>query len=63
MLALTLTFGAEIVGGVLRIGNSHNKSAMDVLQNVLAASLLMGIARSWDSLVGGTPASSRHSRS
>jgi hypothetical protein len=47
MVLMFLTFGSEVFCGILLIINSHDGAAMDYLQNVLAASLLVGIGRSW----------------
>jgi hypothetical protein len=44
-------FGVEIVAGVSSIARPHGTVAIDVIGNVLAGSLLIGVARSWE-LVG-----------
>jgi hypothetical protein len=46
-LLLLVTFGFEIGCGVVLVAHVHDRTAIDVLQNVLAASLLIGIGRSW----------------
>jgi hypothetical protein len=51
IVLLLATFGFELGSGVALIGNPHNTSALEILENVLAASLLIGVARAWE-LVG-----------
>src|SRR5580692_11482855 len=51
VILLLATFGCELVVGVMLVVNSHDTTALDVLENVVAASLLIGIARAWE-LVG-----------
>ncbi len=48
---LLVTFGVELAAGIVLAADEHNSSGVDVIGNVLAASLLIGIARSWE-LVG-----------
>ena len=45
------SFGVEVVAGVSSIAAAGTDAPIDVIGNVLAASLLIGIARSWE-LVG-----------
>ena len=52
LIVLLLTaFGVEAVAGVVSIARPHSDVPIDVIGNVLAASLLIGVARSWE-LVG-----------
>jgi hypothetical protein len=51
IVLLLATFGFELGSGVALIGSPHSTSALEILQNVLAASLLIGVARAWE-LVG-----------
>ena len=51
IVLLLAAFGVEIVAGVSSIANPHATAAIDVIGNVLAGSLLIGVARSWE-LVG-----------
>jgi hypothetical protein len=51
IVLLLATFGFELGVGIALIGNPHSKTALDILENVLAASLLIGVARAWE-LVG-----------
>jgi uncharacterized BrkB/YihY/UPF0761 family membrane protein len=51
IVLLLATFGFELGSGVVLIGNPHSHSALDTLENVMAASLLIGVARAWE-LVG-----------
>ena len=51
VVLLLAAFGVEVVAGVISIARPHGTVAIDVIGNVLAASLLIGIARSWE-LVG-----------
>jgi hypothetical protein len=51
IVLLLATFGFELGSGVVLIGNPHSRSALDILENVMAASLLIGVARAWE-LVG-----------
>ncbi len=44
---LLITFGFEVACGIVLITHVHDRTAIDVLQNVLAGSLLIGIGRSW----------------
>jgi hypothetical protein len=46
-LLLLITFGFEVGCGIELIGHVRDQTAIDVLQNVLAGSLLIGIGRSW----------------
>jgi|HubBroStandDraft_5_1064220.scaffolds.fasta_scaffold332449_2 hypothetical protein len=48
---LLLTFGTELVAGIVLIVNSHIETALNVLGAALVGSLLIGIARAWE-LVG-----------
>jgi hypothetical protein len=48
---LLSTFGCELGSGVALINSPNSTGALDVLKNVLVASLLIGIARAWE-LVG-----------
>lgn len=49
--ALLLTFGFQLETGVTLMINPHSTSALDRTSDILIASLLIGIARSWE-LVG-----------
>jgi hypothetical protein len=51
VVLLLAAFGVEVVAGVISIARPHGTVAIDVIGNVLAASLLIGVARSWE-LVG-----------
>jgi hypothetical protein len=51
ILLLLVTFGCEFASGIALIDGPHNKTALDILENVVAASLLIGVARAWE-LVG-----------
>ena len=51
ILLLLAAFGVEIVAGVIAAADPHEKAPIDVIGNVLVASLLIGVARSWE-LVG-----------
>jgi hypothetical protein len=51
VVLLLAAFGVEVVAGVISIARPHGTVAIDVIGNVLAGSLLIGIARSWE-LVG-----------
>jgi hypothetical protein len=51
IVLLLAAFGVEIVAGVSSIAKPHGTAAIDVIGNVLAGSLLIGVARSWE-LVG-----------
>ena len=51
ILLLLTAFGVEAVAGVISIMRPHSVVPIDVIGNVLAASLLIGVARSWE-LVG-----------
>jgi hypothetical protein len=51
VVLLLAAFGAEIVAGVSSIARPDGTVAIDVIGNVLAGLLLIGIARSWE-LVG-----------
>ena len=52
LIALLLaTFGLELAAGLVLLGNEHSSEGIDIVGNVLAASLIIGIARSWE-LVG-----------
>jgi hypothetical protein len=51
VVLLLSTFGCELGSGIALINNPQSVSALDVLKNVLVASLLIGIARAWE-LVG-----------
>jgi hypothetical protein len=51
IVLLLATFGFELGSGVALIGAPHSRSALEILENVLAASLLIGVARAWE-LVG-----------
>lgn len=48
---LMATFTAELASGFVVLGNGRNSAALDVLSNVVVASLLIGVARAWE-LVG-----------
>ena len=45
------TFTAELVTGFVVLRNGRNTAGLDVLSNVVVASLLIGVARAWE-LVG-----------
>jgi membrane associated rhomboid family serine protease len=51
ILLLLAAFGVEVVAGVIAAANPHEKVPIAVIGNVLVASLLIGVARSWE-LVG-----------
>jgi hypothetical protein len=51
VVLLLSTFGCELGSGIALIESPHSATALDVLKNVLVASLLIGIARAWE-LVG-----------
>jgi hypothetical protein len=51
VVLLLATFGGELGAGIALIGSPHSTTALDVLKNVVVASLLIGIARAWE-LVG-----------
>ena len=51
ILLLLAAFGVEIVAGIIVAVNPHETVSIDVIGNVLVASLLIGVARSWE-LVG-----------
>jgi len=52
LIALLLaTFTAELATGFVVLGNGRNSAGLDVLSNVVVASLLIGVARAWE-LVG-----------
>jgi hypothetical protein len=51
ILLLVLNFGFELVYGIDLIGGPHRTGALTAIGYVLVASLLVGIARSWE-LVG-----------
>ncbi len=51
IVLLLATFGCELATGVMLIVSAHDMTALDILENVLATSLLIGIARAWE-LVG-----------
>ena len=52
LIALLLaTFGAELAAGLVLLANERSTEGIDMIGNVLAASLIIGIARSWE-LVG-----------
>jgi hypothetical protein len=51
IMLLLAAFGVEIVAGILDIAHPDSHAPLDVLGNVLAGSLLIGVARSWE-LVG-----------
>jgi hypothetical protein len=51
IVLLLVAFGFEVGAGILDIRNPHSHAPIDVIGNVLAASLLIGVARSWE-LVG-----------
>ena len=44
-------FGFEMASGVVLLADEHSSPGVDMVGNVLVASLLIGIARSWE-LVG-----------
>jgi hypothetical protein len=48
---LLATFTAELATGFVVLGNGRNSAGLDVLSNVVVASLLIGVARAWE-LVG-----------
>jgi hypothetical protein len=50
VLLLTV-FGFELAGGVRLLVDRHNAGALDMVSDVLIASLLVGVARAWE-LVG-----------
>jgi hypothetical protein len=47
---LRATFGVELAAGIVLVGNEHSREGIDLVGNVLAASLIIGIARSWELL-------------
>jgi hypothetical protein len=51
IVLLLATFSFELGSGIVLIDSPHSRTALDVLENVVAASLLIGIARAWE-LVG-----------
>jgi hypothetical protein len=51
VMLLLAAFGVEIGAGILDIAHPHSHVPLDVIGNVLAGSLLIGVARSWE-LVG-----------
>jgi hypothetical protein len=51
ILLLLAAFGVEVVAGTIAAANPNEKVPIDVIGNVLVASLLIGVARSWE-LVG-----------
>ena len=51
ILLLLAAFGVEVVAGIIAAANPHEKVPIAVIGNVLVASLLIGVARSWE-LVG-----------
>ena len=51
VVLLLSTFGGELGAGIALIEHPNSVTALDVLKNVLVASLLIGIARAWE-LVG-----------
>lgn len=51
IVLLLAAFGVEIVSGILSIAHPHSHAPIDAIGNVLAGSLLIGVARSWE-LVG-----------
>jgi hypothetical protein len=51
VVLLLSTFGCELGSGIVLMNNANSTAALDVLKNVLVASLLIGIARAWE-LVG-----------
>jgi hypothetical protein len=48
---LAATFGIELVGGVEALSTPHSRTGLDLVSNMLVASLLVGVARAWE-LVG-----------
>jgi hypothetical protein len=51
LVLLLAAFSVELVAGVIQAANTHLHAPVDVIGNVLVASLLIGVARSWE-LVG-----------
>jgi len=51
VVLLLVAFGFEVWAGLLSIVHPHSDAPIDVIGNVLAGSLLIGVARSWE-LVG-----------
>ena len=51
VMLLLAAVGVEIGAGILDIAHPHSHVPLDVIGNVLAGSLLIGVARSWE-LVG-----------
>ena len=51
ILLLLAAFGVEVVAGILSIAHPDSHAPIDAIGNVLAGSLLIGVARSWE-LVG-----------
>lgn len=51
IVVLLLVFGFELAGGIDLIVNSHLTGPVQLISNVLVASLLIGVARAWE-LVG-----------
>ena len=51
IVLLLATFGFELAAGIVLLGNENSTEGIDMVGNVLAASLVIGIARSWE-LVG-----------
>jgi hypothetical protein len=48
ILILLLTFGVELVAGIVLVGDRHSADGLDLISNVLGASLLIGVARAWE---------------
>ena len=51
IVLLLVAFGVEIWSGIVSIAHPHSHTPIDAIGNVLAGSLLIGVARSWE-LVG-----------
>ena len=51
ILLLLAAFGVEVIASIIAAANPHEKVPIAVIGNVLVASLLIGVARSWE-LVG-----------
>jgi hypothetical protein len=48
IVVLLLTFGVELAGGLVLITNQRSVDGLDLISNVLGASLLIGVARAWE---------------
>lgn len=48
IVILLLTFGVELAAGIVLIANRHSTDGLDLISNVIGASLLIGVARAWE---------------